>query len=253
MSVPTDSIVLCHTSLRSVGEIDGRGETLLGALIEHCTSGGGLLAVPTHTWAFVGRKDLPTVDMLSPETCIGTLPSIAAVYPGVHRSLHPTHSMAVFGDDKKAAAFIAGEAMSDTSTHPRGCYGRLRENNGSILLIGVGLDKNTYMHSCEEMMDVPDRLTDHHVPMTIRLESGDIIDRPLRHHNSTCGNVSDRYPKYEDAFRHHGIIRDGMIGSAPSMLLSAAKIFDVMQLIRERSGGAELLGDDLPFAKELYE
>ena len=76
LGVPRDSVVLVHTSLRAVGETEGRGEGFLDALIAHCTAGGGLLCIPTHTWAFGGRE-FP-LDMMHPETCIGTLPTIAA-------------------------------------------------------------------------------------------------------------------------------------------------------------------------------
>lgn len=256
MRVPTDSVVLCHTSLRSVGEIDGGGETLLEALIEHCTSHGGLLCIPTHTWAFTDRP--VTVDMSSSETCIGALPSLAAAAfasgdPRSHRSLHPTHSMVVFGDAAKAEDFIAGEVMVDTSTNPGGCYGKLYGRGGHILLIGVGLECNTYMHAVEEILEVPDRLKEDPVPMTIRLKSGDLIERPLRHHDSSLGNVSLNYPKYESAFRHHGIITDGRLGGAKSMLLPARGIFDVMKLVRERSGGEELLADANPLDVKYYE
>lgn len=255
MRVPTDSIVLCHTSLRSLGDIDGGGKTLLEALIEHCTMGGGLLCIPTHTWAFTGRP--VTVDMSSPETCIGAIPSIAAAAfasgdPRAHRSLHPTHSMVVFGDAAKAEDFIAGEVMVDTSTNPRGCYGKLYERGGHVLLIGVGLDSNTYMHAVEEILDVPDRLKAEPVPMAIRLRSGDVIERPLRHHDSTVGVVSFNYPKYEPAFRHHGIVTDGRLGDADTMLIPARGIFDVMKLVRDRSGGEELLADKNPLAEEYY-
>ena len=55
MGVPRDRVVLVHSSLRAVGEVEGRGEGLLEALIAHCTAEGGLLCIPTHTWAFGSR------------------------------------------------------------------------------------------------------------------------------------------------------------------------------------------------------
>ena len=64
MGVPRDRVVLVHSSLRAVGETEGRGEGLLEVLINHCTAAGGLLCIPTHTWAF-GSREFP-LDMTAP-------------------------------------------------------------------------------------------------------------------------------------------------------------------------------------------
>ena len=250
MGVPKNKPVLCHTSLRAVGEIEGRGEGLLDALIDHVTSDGGILLIPTHTWANLG-KNCVTLDMSSDETCIGTLPSIAARDPRAHRSIHPTHSMAAFGDG--AEEYISGECMVDYSTSPKGCYGRLRERGGYVLLIGVGHNKNTYLHSVEELMAVPNRMSAELVYANIKLKDGNIIDRPLHCHRAEgIPDVSANYPKYEPAFRHYGCITDGLIGNARSQLCDAERMCEVMMMIRERSGGAELLSDSTPLDEKLW-
>ncbi|MGN1345549.1 MAG: AAC(3) family N-acetyltransferase [Eubacteriales bacterium] len=260
MNAPRDGAVLVHTSLRAVGEVEGRGEGFLEALIEYFTADGGLLLIPTHTWKNLEDLSRPTVDMASPETCIGTLPGIAAVHPMAHRSLHPTHSMAVFdgrtksGEAGPAEAYIAGEVMIDTSTSPRGCYGRLYDVGGKILLIGVGHNRDTYLHSAEERIGVPNRLSAEMAPTTIRLPSGDLIERPIYHHHAEgISDVSAHYPKYEPAFRFRGAITDGTIGSAPAQLCDARIMTDTLRLIRERSGGVELLADDEPLSPALYQ
>ena len=62
---------------RSANNFEGEG--LLDALIEYFTSEGGLFCIPTHTWSSLGRTDVEyTLDMQSNETCVGTLPNIAA-------------------------------------------------------------------------------------------------------------------------------------------------------------------------------
>ena len=50
MKAPTDRIVLMHSSLRAIGQIDGGANQLLDTLIEYFTHDGGLFCVPTHTW-----------------------------------------------------------------------------------------------------------------------------------------------------------------------------------------------------------
>ncbi|MBQ8508289.1 MAG: AAC(3) family N-acetyltransferase [Clostridia bacterium] len=254
MGVPQDSVVLMHISLKSVGETEGRGEGLLDALIEYCTAKGGLFCVPTHTWANLKDVDTkPTLDLNSDETCIGAFPSIAARRPDGHRSLHPTHSMIVFGDADRAEAYIKPEETNPTSTGPSGCYGQLASLGGKVLLVGVGHNRNTYLHSVEEMLDVPNRLTVKPKNATVKLKSGEIITHPLRCHNAVgIGDVSARYPKYEPAFRWHNCIVDGHVGDAPAQLCDAVGMRDVLTLVRERSGGIELMQEHDPLDEKYY-
>lgn len=251
MNAPRDSVVIVHTSLKAVGDVEGRGQGVLDALIEWFTADGGLLCIPTHTWAYIGET--PTLDVTSDRVCIGTLPKIAAVDPRAHRSLHPTHSMAVFGDDTAAEAFIAGEIDVDTSTHPKSCYGKIVDRKGYVFLLGVIHNRNTTLHSIEEMMDVPNRLSADLKPTTIRLRSGEIVERPIHCHSAAgIKDVSAHYPKYEPAFRRYGAIVDGKFGDANVQLCSTEIMKSVMELVRERSGGIELMADDAPLAEEYY-
>ena len=248
MGAPQDRPVIIHTSLRAVGEVEGRGDGFLDALIAYFTAQGGLCCIPAHNWNNLSHPERITLDLTKAETCIGTLPNLAAARPEGHRSLHPTHSTTVFGDAERAEALISGEPTNMTSTGPEGCYGRLYREDGCVLLIGVGQERNTYIHAVEEMLGVPNRISAESREATIRLPSGEIIRRPLYYHKNVgiTPFISYQYPKYEPAFRHHGCITDGQVGYAPAMLCSARGIYDVVKLIYERSGGIELLADATP-------
>lgn len=263
MGAPRNSTVLVHTSLKAVGEVEGRGEGFLDALIEYFTADGGLLLIPTHTWRNLSDKSKPTLDMTSAETCIGTLPSLAALHPFAHRSFHPTHSMSAFdgrtrsGEPGRAEDYIACERLRNpstlTSTNADGCYGRLYELGGKVLLVGVGHNRNTYLHSVEERLGVPNRLTETQKPATIKLVSGEIVDRPLRSHSAAgIKDVSANYPKYEPAFLKHGAVSYGKLGEASAQLCDARGMAEVVRLVRERSGGIELMADDLPLDERFY-
>ena len=51
LHIPRDRVVLMHSSLRLIGQIEGGAAALLDVLIEYFTAEGGLFCVPTHTWA----------------------------------------------------------------------------------------------------------------------------------------------------------------------------------------------------------
>ena len=152
---------------------------------------------------------------------------------------------------KNAEEYIKGEEEINTSTSAKGCYGKLFDYDGYVLLVGVGQERNTYIHAVEEKLDVPFRLSEKPVRTTIKLENGEITERYI-HHHAGIPHISERYIKYEPAFRHFGIVKDGHLGNAKTMLISARKIKEVVELIRERSKGTELMADFEPLDEKLY-
>lgn len=239
-------IVTVHTSLKAVGEIEDGGETLLDALIEFFACDGGLLCVPTHTW----NSDI--YDRRKAESCIGVLPRLAAAHPKAVRTLHPTHSMAVFGDKQLVESFVENEATADTPANPKGCYGKLLSQDGYVLLIGVGQEKNTFIHCVEEMLNVPDRLTEHMVERTIIHKDGREEKRYLHWFDNKIPDVSVYFPKFEAPFRFFGCIEDGFIGNAKAQLCSSRKLKDVIELIYKNNNFGELLDNDRSIDEKLY-
>lgn len=241
------SIVTVHSSLKAIGAIDGGAETLLKALIEYFTQDGGILCIPTHTW----KENV--LDLNKADTCIGVLPNVAAAHPDGVRSLNPTHSMVAFGDKKQVNEFVKDECELDSSSSPNGCYGKIYKNDGYIMLIGVGQDKNTFIHCVEEMIGVPNRITKSLTKCAIIHKDGRTEDK-LMHtiHADGIPDVSVNYPKFEPAFRYFGCIFDGHIGNADVQLCSATKIKEVVELIYKNCNGTEILSDNLPLDENLY-
>ena len=253
MGAPTDKPVIVHTSLRAIGEVVGGAQGLLDAFIEYFTDNGGLLCVPTHTWSNFGSKQEFILDMLSDKTCIGVFPSVAAGDKRGVRTENPTHSLAVFGEKKAVTKFVECDKRVLTPTSPNGCYGKIYDMDGYVLLVGVGQDKNTYLHCVEEMLNLPNRISDETVDMKVRFKDGSVKDRKFCYMRSdVIYDVSYYFPKLEPAFRAHGCIVDGFIGNAPTQLCSARKMKEVMELIKNNSGGIELMADDNPLDKKWY-
>ena len=238
--------VIVHTSLKSVGEIEGGGETFLAALIEYFTENGGLLCIPTHTW--ISMK----LDLKNPESCLGVLPTLAAKDLRGKRSLHPTHSMVVFGNSERADEFLKNEPFTDTPTGPDSCYGNIYRENGYVLLIGVDQTKNTFLHCVEEMLGTPDRLTDYKVERTIIHKDGREEKRYLYWFDNKIDDVSVYFPKFEAPFRYFGCIEDGIIGNAPVQMCSTRKMKEVIELIYKNNNFGELLDNDLSIDEKLY-
>lgn len=250
MGAPTDSVVLMHSSLRAIGNVEGGAEALLDTLIEYFTRDGGLFCIPTHTWRNMD-KDI-TLDMTSDDNCLGALSGIAIRDGRGIRSENPTHSMVVFGDRDRALDFISNEPFVTFGTSADSCYGKLCDMGGKILLVGVAQNRNTYIHAVEDMLSMPNRVSAESRSVAVKRLSGEIVRRDVFVHlTDYTSDVSLRYVKYETPFRYHGCITDGFIGNAPTQLCDARKIKETIELICKNSD-EDVLRTEWPIPQNLY-
>jgi len=234
-----------HSSLKAVGEVEGKGEALLDCLIEFFVQNGGLLSFPTHTW------DNNVLDLNKSDTCMGMLSKLALQREDGVRSLNPTHSMVIFGET--AAEYAKWDEDIDSSASPRGCYGKLSDVDGYILLLGVGQNKNTYIHAVEEGLRLPGRITEEFHNTQIIKKDGSMIVKPMHLVFEEYGDISDYSDKLEPAFRYHNCIVDGMIGNAPVQFCSAKKMKEVIELIHRASKNVEIFLNSEPLPGEWYQ
>ncbi len=250
LHTPKGAIVLMHSSLRSIGKVEGGAEGLLDILIDHFAWDGGLFCVPTHTWHNLG-KDI-TLDMDSDESCLSAFAGVAIRDGRGIRSENPCHSMVVFGERERAEAFVEGELFVSTPTAPESCYGKLIENGGFVLLVGVGHNKNTCLHTVDEMLHIPNRMGDTPVPMAVK-KGDQLIKRELRlFQTDYIEDISLRFWKYETAFRYHRCITDGFLGNAPVQLCDAKKMKETVALIYQNSNRTDPLKDEEAIPPKWY-
>ena len=186
MGLKGDETILIHSSMKAIGAVDGGADTVLDVWMEYFKN--GLLLLPTHTWKTV-NADNPVYNPYTTPSCVGLLTNMFMKRDGVIRSLHPTHSMSGYG--KNAAEYLAGEEYNNTPCTPGGCYDRLKEVGGKVLLVGVGHERNTYIHSVEEVLNVPNRLSDMPMELVIELQEQ--------------SNNSGKLPRYnrDDGWKTH--------------------------------------------------
>ena len=220
--LPTDT-VLIHSSMKAIGAVEGGADTVLDAWMEYFSE--GLLLLPTHTWRQMSAE-YPVFDPEKEESCVGLLTNLFRKRDGVVRSLHPTHSMAAYG--RTAAEYIRGEENCNTPCTPGGCYDRLRTVGGKILLVGVGHERNTFIHSVEEVLNVPNRLTDKPVLFYVVMPDGQRKKVYMRrHYNAMQPHISEDFVKLEQAFYDRGAAKRVPFGEASCILCDAKKVFEV--------------------------
>ena len=155
MGLTGTETILIHSSMKSIGPVEGGADTVLDAWMEFFAE--GLLLLPTNTWRFINEENR-VFDVRRSPCCVGILPELFRQRPGVLRSLHPTHSMAAYG--KGVAAYLEGELDANTPCTPGGCYDRLRAAHGKVLLLG-GHPRPQYLYPQRgggaERAEPPDR------------------------------------------------------------------------------------------------
>lgn len=238
---PADNL-LVHSSMKSLGPVQGGADTVLDALQEAVCD--GLLMLPTHTWKQMSAE----YSLFDPETepvCVGILPELFRKRPGVVRSLHPTHSVAVYG--KGAEEYIKGEENCTTPCPPEGCWGRLKDINAKILLLGVTHTRNTYIHSIEESFNIPERFTDKQVRFQIKLPDGSVKNVDMyRHYNRINPHISEDYDKMKSGYEKAGAAKTVRLGDAECILCEAAKLYEVTGRILTKEPNCFIERDAIP-------
>lgn len=205
-----------HFSYKSLGGVEGGPQTVIDALVEYMQD--GLMVFPSHTWGTVNEEQ-PYYSVLDTEVCIGAIPVLARKTKGGIRSAHPTHSVTAFGKD--AQAFVEGEHLCTTPCPRNGVYGKLLDRDATILLVGVGLDSDTFIHGIEEWMGIPNRITAVQDILYIRLADGKLVPRPFSGH---FGHVSDNFPRAEQYLWENGVLKEGKLGGARVIYHKASAI-----------------------------
>jgi aminoglycoside 3-N-acetyltransferase len=217
---PGDS-VLVHSSLSSLGYVEGGAEAVIDALIEAVGTEGTVL-VPTLTGSeALNAENPPVYDPAATPCWTGRIPEAFCLRPQAVRSLHPTHSVAAIG--ARARELTAGHEHSVTPCGPDSPYGRLAQIGGYILLLGVTHHSNTSFHLVEEIAGVPYHMQPGLVAAQV-VQNGQARTVHLMIHR--YGSPRD-FARMEPVFRERGIQRDGQIGDAHVRLVDARQMVEV--------------------------
>ena len=239
MGVDPKGTLLVHSSMKSIGQVEGGADTVLDALMEYMKD--GLLIFPTHTWDRVSLEK-PVYDADITASCVGLLTNMFRKREGVVRSLHPTHSVAAYGRD--AEAYTAGEENTHSPCPREGCWGRLYDRKAQILMLGCGLERYTFLHSVAEWVDVPGRLTESvHELYSVAPDGTKYNVWQHRH----AGVNSDWFVKMEEEYAQRGALSYGHFGDAKCLLVDAVKSADIALEWLEKD--IDLFGNDAPLPR----
>ena len=154
LGIRSGDVVFLHSSLKSLGFVEGGPRAVIDAL---CAVVGteGTVIIPTYF--LPGGTIHATCHMadyvFDPVRCgsnLGALPAEFLKYPGVKRSIHPTHSVSAVG---KLADFITdSHHLADSIFGTGSPWQRCIEVNGKVLGLGVSMGPITFYHTLEDKL-----------------------------------------------------------------------------------------------------
>lgn len=239
--------IMVHSSMKSIGEVEGGADTVVDVFMEYFKE--GLFMTPTHTWKQMSAEYC-VFDPATEPACVGIIPNIFMKREGVVRSLHPTHSIAAYGKD--ASEYIKGEENATTPCPVGGCWERLRAVNAKILLVGVTHARNTFIHAIEEVYDVPERLTEE--PTLFKIVMPDDTQKEVamhRHYNRIMEHISEAFDKMLEGYFETGAAEKVRFGDAECILCDANRLFEVTGAILKQEINCFIDRDEIP--REWYE
>lgn len=218
VGVEPNTTLFVHSSLSSLGWVEGAEHTVIDALLQ-AVGAGGLLVLPTHTWSTVNARQPVFHQSLTP-SIVGRVTESFRQRAGVWRSLHPTHSVAAVGPD--AEAFVRGHELYSTPCSRPSPYGQLVDRAGKVLLIGVGLESFTLMHAFEEWAPVPWLFNRTELLWSIT-EANRVLSVPSRRHTNDPRWQRRDFPALEPVLQEYGAIRYATVGKATLRLIDAKR------------------------------
>lgn len=224
--------VIVHSSLSSLGWVCGGPVAVIQALMDVVGEEGTIImptqtgdnsdpsmwqnpAVPESWWETI-RQEMPAYDpAITPTRAMGKIVETFRTFPHVKRSGHPTYSFAAWG---KHADYILSEQPLEEGFGPKSPLAKIYDLNGHVLLLGVGHDSNTSLHFAEH--SIPNR-------EKVNKSAAMVVDgeRVWKSYEEILYD-SDVFEELGMDFKKSHEVREGVIGSGKTKLMSQKKLID---------------------------
>ncbi len=224
--------LIVHTSMRSLGWVNGGAVAYIQALMD-AVGTAGTIVMPTQSsdysdpgswrhppvppdWVDAVKRTMPAFDpAVTPTWRMGAAPELFRTMPGVARSNHPSGSFAAWGAD--AAEVVADHGVQRIGEESPAA--RLYDLDGRVLLVGVGHDRNTSFH-----------LAEYRAPSTVYVEElmPLVVDGVVEWTNITEIEFmdDDSLLNLGKAFEVENAVTTGRVGSAESRLFGVRDCVD---------------------------
>lgn len=231
LGVKKGDIVMLHASLSQIGYVEGGADAVLDAVLDVLGEEGTLM-VPTFTYSYDLREGAEAFDKTSTPSCgNGILADTLWQRKEAFRSDHPAYSVAAVGT--QAEEMTGGHPMEQPVGEGSPLH-RLVEKGGYVLLLGVGQDRNTLVHTAECLAGAGYT----HIPykeswgrnVRVKTPEGEKIIP-----QTEFSGCSFEFNVLEPLLQQKGRVKLGLVGQAESQLVLAKDLVQtVLEALKEK-------------------
>lgn len=237
---PGDSIFL-HSSLKSLGYVEGGPAAVIAALQTAVGPEGNILLptyyLPGGTIDNTCKLTDYCFDLRIHGTHMGRLPEAFLATSGVQRSLHPTHSVSVWGKDarflteahhKAPSVFGEGSPWQRFATLPQ----------AKVLGLGISMGPVTFYHLLEDTMGEQFPLPVWQPECLLRCidDQDKVWQVPVRPYDKTLAAMRIDHPSRGDLQQYIkdeliacGLLKQGQVGAASCWLIGAQDFYQQLE------------------------
>jgi aminoglycoside 3-N-acetyltransferase len=247
LGISPGDVVFLHSSLKSIGYVEGGAHTVLQALLDTITLEGTLI-VPTYympggtIYATCQEKDY-VFDPRVHGSTMGAIPNAFLKLSGIERSIHPTHSVSAFGKHAKYVTEAHHRAPSIFGTGSP--WQRCIELGGKVMGLGVSMAPITFYHAFQDAVGdeypLPIKLRETYY-LKCRDWSNNLIEVPVKPFDPQYDERRITKPAREDLrqyfwkeFERAGLLVVGQIGEAVSWYADAGRFCNHLYVLMKQN------------------
>ena len=234
LGVASGDTVLVHSSFDAFEGFKGKPTDVL-AMLQALVGSQGVVMMPTMTFGGTAvdyARTRPLFDVARTPSRMGLLTELFRRSPGVARSVHPTHPVAIWGADAQELA--AGHHLALTPCGAGTPFEALLNRQGKIVLLGTDIGVLTFYHALEEFIEAEllvKPFTEEVFHLQSKTRDGQILDTQCRLFEPSVSRRRNLYkliPYLKKADAWH----ETRVGGMKIIVLAAA---DVDAVVRDMS------------------
>jgi aminoglycoside 3-N-acetyltransferase len=228
--------VIAHSSFDAFAGFAGKPSDVI-AMLQGAIGPEGTLLMPTLPFSGTAVEYVrngPVFDVRRTPSRMGLITELFRRSPGVLRSVHPTHPVAVWGAN--SASTIAGHHEAKTPCGKGTPYLGLLERHGKILLLGVDIGSMTFYHGVEEILEArlpASPFTQRVFHLTSKRADGVLLQTETRLFEPAISRRRNLY-KLVPELKRRGAWRMQRVGGLSVILLDAEDVMAAVSSMADR-------------------
>jgi aminoglycoside 3-N-acetyltransferase len=241
--IAAGDVVMVHSSLSKIGNVDGGPKTVTESFIDLLTPDGTLI-MPCYNSAEVMLKDLrhgKLIDLRTSPSLTGKITEVFRTRPDTIRSSHPFSSSCAWG--KWAEHITSGHALDHQVCHAESPVGRLLGLKGRIVGIGIPIAQGLGVaHYLEDTWDgFPFEVHTPLFPVKYIDGQGNIIERQICRFDPDVARTRIDYPegawiceKLTEHLQRTGIYKSFRYGEAQSWIMESVDLYNELKRLASK-------------------